>query len=42
MIALGLLVAVLLADVLAAWKGTGRNRGRVTQQHVEPRQPFDD
>jgi hypothetical protein len=36
-----LLVLLVVADVLAAWKGTGRNRGRFEQQSVDPRIPFE-
>jgi len=37
-----LLVLVVALDVFLFWKGAGRNHGTVTQQHVEPRRPFED
>jgi hypothetical protein len=40
-IALALLVLLLLAGFVAAWKGVGRNQSTVDQQAVDPRRPFD-
>lgn len=39
---MALLVLLIVADVLAGWKGTGRNQGTVEQQEVEMRRPLDD
>jgi hypothetical protein len=38
---LAILVVLIVLAVLIAWKGVGRNQGKVEQQAVDPRRPFD-
>lgn len=39
---LAILVVLILAAGWIAWKGVDRNHGKVEQQAVDPRRPFED